>query len=138
MRITNAALVGFVSALDAFCEKKLPQKISYAITRNMMIAQKEYEIYEQQLKKIVRDFDKYIIKDENGKTLFEKNGLPKIDDVEKENFAHEINDLMCVEIDIDLYSIDISAFDYEDSDRFDPLSPADIMILQSILCKKEE
>jgi len=138
MKITNAALVGFVSALDSFCDKKLPQKISYAITRNMMIAQKEYEIYEQQLKKIVRDFDKHIIKDKDGNTLFEKNGLPKIDDTEKENFAHEINDLMCVEIEIDLYQIDISVFDYEDNDRFDPLSPADIMILQSILCKKEE
>lgn len=138
MKMKNGVLVGFVNALSSFGDKKLPQKISYAITRNMMIAQKEYEIYEQQLRKIITDFDKSIVKDEHGNALFEENGLPKIDDSEKENFAHEINDLMGVEIDIDLYNIDISAFDYEDSDRFDPLSPADIMLLQSMLCKAEE
>lgn len=138
MKMTNAVLVGFINALSSFEEKKLPQKISYAITRNMIVAQKEYGIYESQLKKIIKDFEQFIIKDDDDKPIFEENGLPKIVDSEKENFAHEINDLMGVEIDFDLYNIDISAFDYEDSERFDPLSPADIMLLQSMICKTEE
>lgn len=138
MKIKNAVLVGLVNALSSFGEKKLPQKISYAITRNMIMSQKEYEIYEQQLRKIIKDFDQYIVKDSENHAVFEDNGLPKIIESEKENFAHEINELMNVEIDIDLYTIDISAFDYEDSERFDPLSPSDIMMLQSILCKSEE
>lgn len=138
MKMTNAVLVGFINSLSLFEEKKLPQKISYAITRNMIVAQKEYGIYENQLKKIIKDYEQFIIKDDDDKPIFEENGLPKIVDSEKENFAHEINDLMGIEIDFDLYDIDISAFDYEDSERFDPLSPADIMLLQSMICKTEE
>lgn len=138
MKMTNAVLVGFINSLSLFEEKKLPQKISYAITRNMIVAQKEYGIYENQLKKIIKDFEQFIVKDDDDKPIFEENGLPKIVDSEKENFAHEINDLMGIEIDFDLYDIDISAFDYEDSERFDPLSPADIMLLQSMICKTEE
>lgn len=136
MKMKNIVLVGLLNTLGTYSEFKLPQKIGYAITRNMITIQKEYAVYEQQMQKIFKNFEEYTLKDDEGNLLFEENGLPKVEKSQQENLANEMNELLNIEVDIDLYYIDISAFDYEDSARFDPLSPNDILLLQSILCKQ--
>lgn len=137
MKMTNMVLVNLINTLGSYSTYKLPQKISYAITKNIMTIQKEYNVYEQQMKKIFEDFDQYTLKDENDNPLFEENGLPKIQQEHQDEFIKEMNELLKIEVDIALYYVDSTVFDYEDSPRFDPLTPNDIMMLQSILCKQE-
>ena len=68
----------------------------------------------------------------------DNNGLPEIsDEVQNANLYDEVNELLSIEINLDLHLIDEKAFDYEDSDRYSPLSPVEIMQLQNILCIKE-
>lgn len=136
MKMTNGILVNLLNTLGSYNEYKLPQKIGYAITKNMMAIQKEYSVYEKQMKKIFENFKEYTLKDDDGNLLFEENGLPKIEQDHLSDFIKEMNELLSIEVDIELYHVDESVFDFEDSARFDPLSPNDIMILQSILCKQ--
>lgn len=51
MKYKNIEIVNIVKFLDGISEKKLPQKISYAIMRNTSNFQKEYNYYEHALKK---------------------------------------------------------------------------------------
>ena len=89
------------------------------------------EIYEKSLQKIIDSYKEYFVKDE---TL--ENGLPKVDDEHMEDYITEINELLAFEVDIDLYYIDEDVFDYEDSDRYDSISAADLIQLRMIICKE--
>lgn len=138
MKIANGILVNLLNTLGSYSEYKLPQKIGYAITRNMMAIQKEYSVYEKQMKKILEDFKEYTLKDDDGNLLFEENGLPKIEQDHLSDFIKEMNELLNIEIDINLYKVDISVFDYEDTDKYDSLSAIDIIKLQDILCNQPD
>ena len=131
MKVNNFTLVNMMNNLKRFGEKKLPQKISYAIMKNIYIINKDIEIYEKSLQKIIDSYKDYFVKDE-----ILENGLPKVDDEHMEDYITEINELLAFEVDIDLYYIDEDVFDYEDSDRYDSISAADLIQLRMILCKE--
>lgn len=131
MKVNNFTLVNIMNNLKRFGEKKLPQKISYAIMKNIYIINKDIEIYEKSLQKIIDSYKDYFVKDE-----ILENGLPKVDDEHMEDYITEINELLAFEVDIDLYYIDEDVFDYEDSDRYDSISAADLIQLRMIICKE--
>lgn len=131
MKVNNFTLVNMMNNLKRFSEKKLPQKISYAIMKNIYIINKDIEIYEKSLQKIIDSYKDYFVKDE-----ILENGLPKVDDEHMEDYITEINELLAFEVDIDLYYIDEDVFDYEDSDRYDSISAADLIQLRMIICKE--
>lgn len=131
MKVNNFTLVNMMNNLKRFGEKKLPQKISYAIMKNIYIINKDIEIYEKSLQKIIDSYKEYFVKDE-----ILENGLPKVDDEHMEDYITEINELLAFEVDIDLYYIDEDVFDYEDSDRYDSISAADLIQLRMIICKE--
>ena len=131
MKVNNFTLVNMMNNLKRFGEKKLPQKISYAIMKNIYIINKDIEIYEKSLQKIIDSYKDYFVKDE-----ILENGLPKVDDEHMEDYITEINELLAFEVDIDLYYIDEDIFDYEDSDRYDSISAADLIQLRMIICKE--
>ena len=131
MKVNNFTLVNMMNNLKRFGEKKLPQKISYAIMKNIYIINKDIEIYEKSLQKIIDSYKDYFVKDE-----ILENGLPKVDDEHMEDYITEINELLAFKVDIDLYYIDEDVFDYEDSDRYDSISAADLIQLRMILCKE--
>jgi hypothetical protein len=138
MKMNNFTMINSMNVLNGYANKKLPQKISFAITKNLISIGKEYKIYEEQLKKIIDSYSQYFEKDENGNIKMDNNGLPEIsDEVQNANLYDEVNELLSIEIDLDLHPIDEKVFDYEDSDRYSPLSPVEIMQLQNILCIKE-
>ena len=137
MKITNIKLVNVANILDKYTKKKLPQKISYAITKNLMRISSEYGVYEAQLKKLFSEFDDHIKKDENGNMKMNDKGVPIVDSSVADKFYKELSDLLHIEIDIDLYQIDPDVFDYDDNGNYDPLSAEDIISLQSIICKQE-
>ena len=137
MKITNLTLIGIINTLEKFGEKKLPQKISYAITRNLMCLSKEYQVYEKQLNKIFAEYTDHIVKDEHGNMKLNSNGIPIVDDSVSNEFGSQISDLLNIEIQTDLFIIPFESFNYDDKGIYDAMSAQDIMLLKSILCNDE-
>lgn len=138
MKVKNIDLVAIMNRLDSYGTKKLPQKISYAITRNLMLISTEYNIYEKALNKIFETYQDDMVKDDDGNIKYSNVGVPIVSDSVFDEYNREISDLLCIEVDIDLYHIPKESFDYSDeTGRYDAMSPRDIMILESILCEKE-
>lgn len=138
MKIDNFTLIQIFNILNANSNKKFPQKISFAITKNLIQLNKDYEIYQKALEKIFSSYDDFIIKDEEGKPKVNKQGIPLIDKKYQKDFDKELTELLQTEIEINLYTIEEDAFNYEDNERYDALSPQDIYNLQNILCKQKE
>ena len=65
-----------------------------------------------------------------------KNGVPLVDSSISKEYENEISELLNIEIDIDPFYIEQNLFDYDDENKYDALSAADILMLQSILCKQ--
>ncbi len=135
MKITNFNLINIIKMLDNYVEKKLPQKISYAITRNFDIFKNNYGYYEKSLNKLFSKYDKYITKDDNNIIIFNDAGIPIIENSKSKEFNEELANLLNIEIEINPYYIPENSFDYEDNkNRYDSLSALDIINLQSVLC----
>lgn len=138
MKLTNVSIINILNILDYYSDKKLPQKISYAITRNIIMLSKNYECYTKSLDKLLYNYDNYIVKDENKNIMRNDNGIPIVDNQVKDDFNKEVSDLLNIEIDVELYCIPEDTFNYEDNDdRYDSLSATDIMNLRNVLCDEE-
>ena len=88
MKTNNFTIINLLNVLNGYANKRLPQRISYAITRNIMTVEKEYNIYTEQLKKIISAYDQYLEKDNDGNVSIDTNGIPKInDDAQKKLFT---------------------------------------------------
>lgn len=136
MKIKNISLMNIVNTLNKYANTRLPQKISYAITKNMMLLGDDVDVYNKQIKLLFDSYDEYIIKDEDGKVQRNQMGIPVVEESVKESFYGELNDFFNIEIDVNLYTISEEAFEYDDKEkRYDPLTPNDIIVLQSIICK---
>ena len=139
MKIKNIDLISINQILNTYAEKKLPQKISFAITKNMMILSKDLEVYFKSLQKILDEYKEFYKKNQNGETVNLPIGVPEVDEGHMEEYIKELDELLGIEIEIELYTIDESVFDYDDtSGRYDVLTASDIIQLQNILCYKEE
>ena len=134
MKITNFKLIRYINILDLYSKKRLPQKISYAITRNCILLAKDYQVYEKELNKIYENYSQYMKKDDLGNIKRGENGVPLVDSSVLNDYEKEISELHNIEIDIDLFYIDQILFNYDDENKYDALSAEDILTLQSILC----
>jgi len=138
MKITNFNFVNTMNTLNSFGDKKLPQKISYAITKNLITLQKEYEVYVKMLNDLYTKYDADIIHDENGERIVDKQGIPELKKEAKEAFFNELTEFLNMEIDIDMYLIPDDVFNYDDmSGRYDAMSASDIIMLRNILCEQK-
>lgn len=136
MVLKNKDILTRVNILNGYCTKRFPQRISYAITRNVMIFSDEIESYNKELKKILDNYKDYFVKDDNGETKIDKvSGLPVIVPEHSNDFMREVMELLEIEIDVKPYFIDESLFDYDD-EKYDTMSAIDIINLQSVLCDK--
>ena len=138
MKLTNFSIINIYMILDRFATKKLPQKISYAITKNIYLLRDDCDCYENELKKLFDSYKDKTIKDENGETKFNQYHVPIIESKYSKEFDESLTELLNIEVEIDLYTIDDSAFNYDDTDKYDCLSPMEIMQLQDILCKPDK
>lgn len=136
MILKNKDILARVNVLNEYCAKRFPQRISYAITRNVMIFSDEIESYNKELKKILDNYKEYYVKDGEGNPKIDKaNGLPIIMPEHSNDFMREIMELLEIEIDVKPYFIEESLFDYDD-EKYDAMSAIDIINLQNILCDK--
>lgn len=139
MKTTNIQILDSLNFLQKFEDKIYPQRLSYGILKNLQILSKEQEVYTKALQKIVTAYNDKVEKDEEGNDLYEENGLPKIVEECREDFYKEINDLLLLEVEISPYYIQEEIFDYENpTGRYDSLTPKDMFMLMSILCKPTE
>lgn len=134
--MTNFEMVKTMNTLNMFTEKRLPQKLSYAITKSLKNIYDEYSCYEQELNKIFSAYEKYLIKDKDGNTKFHPNGIPVVDKEHAEAFSTEITGLLNMEVDVKIFTVPSEIFNYEDTDRYDSLSVKEIIELESVLCKQ--
>lgn len=137
MKTDNGTLVTIINILNKCGQKKLPQKISYAITKNIINLDADYQCYTKSIQKIISDYEKYTIKDKDGNDVISDVGLPVVDDEHMADYISEVNELLGIEIDVDIYTIDESLFDYDDA-KYDVLTAREILQLQNILCKKNK
>ena len=135
MKLKNIELIDYVQTLSEFGEKQLPQKIAYAIMRNAAIVKKDIDIYYSSLEKIIDKYSEWIEKDDEGNQVILSSGIPKVDDEYMENYVNDINELVAIEIDVDLYHIPEELFNYDDSGKYDVLSAADITRLKRVICE---
>lgn len=137
-KVTNFAIVSMINFLDTMSNKKLPQKIDYAIARNMIILSKDYEIYSKSLVKIYKSYKGFAIEDEDGNIMRNDMDIPILSDEEKQKQMNdEISELLNIEIDVDMFIIDEEVFNYDDTDKYDSISAMDIINLQNIICDIE-
>ena len=134
MLLSNLEIINDIHVLDSYGEMKLPQSISYAITRNLIVLQQEYDCYQKELTKLLNHYSDDIERDENGEMRLRSNGVPIISGSASEQFNADLTSLLSIEVDVALFSVPLESFDY-DGEKYDLLSAKDIYVLQNIICR---
>lgn len=139
MKYRNIDVVQIVTFLDKISERKLPQKINYAIMRNLDSFQKENQFYEKSLNKIIESYKDFLVKDSDGNLVISKLGIPTVDGSHIEDYNNEISELISLEVEVKIYQVPESIFDYEDSNgKYDTLSGSEILKLVKIFGETDE
>lgn len=139
MKYKNIEVVSIVNFLNSISEKKLPQKISYAIMRNTSNFQKECNYYEQALKKILEGYKDFFVKKSDNELVMTSIGVPLVDNKHMKEYTEEIQELLDIEVEIQIYKIDSKDFDYEDSNgKYDVLTVKELLQLTNLFCKEDK
>lgn len=139
MKYKNIEIVNIVNFLNSISEKKLPQKISYAIMRNTSNFQKECNYYKQALKKILESYKDFFVKKFDDELVMTSIGVPLVDDKHMEEYTEEIQELLNIEVEIQIYKIDSKDFDYEDHNgKYDVLTVKELLQLTNLFCKEDK
>lgn len=137
MKLCNLQLLKYNEILGEYATKRLPQRISYAIMKNIQAVSTEMAIYQDMLKQIVSSYEEFFIKDEGGNPQMFPSGIPIVDEAHMAEYMQQIDELLNQEIKVQFYTIDEDLFFYDNTERYDVLSAADIMKLTEILCPEE-
>lgn len=131
--LTNLEVINILSTLKKYENIKLPQKISFTIVKINTLLLQEYQVYSESVKKILNSYSKYFITDENNEPVLNSMGMPTLSE-KQELFNNEVEDLLNLKIEVNLPILSESVFNYEDSDKYDSLSPKEMIELSAILC----
>lgn len=131
MKITNRQVIEFINSVSAnkLASKRLPVKVAYAISRNLDKMNNIITSYETARKTLL---DQYAEKDEEGKEKV-KDGNYVIQEDQKQAFSDEMKELLEVENEIDLYTINMDEVEKCDTDKYDSLTTADLMTLDIMI-----
>ncbi|MFQ7287631.1 MAG: hypothetical protein ACLRPV_01240 [Lacrimispora saccharolytica] len=131
MKITNRQVIEFINSVSAnkLASKRLPVKVAYAISRNLDKMNNIITSYETARKTLL---DQYAEKDEEGKAKV-KDGNYVIQEDQKQAFSDEMKELLEVENEIDLHTINMDEVEKCDTDKYDSLTTADLMTLDVMI-----
>ena len=135
MRTNYQKIIEYVNILGKYSNYKLPQKINFIITKNLINLEPFVTVYSKSLENIYRVYEPYTLKDDEGNILCYESGIHKVDDAHFKEYCEEITQLLETEAEVDLCHVDFSVFDYEDGEKYDVLSSVDLVDLRSILCE---
>lgn len=139
MKYRNIEVVQIVRFLDKISERKLPQKINYAIMKNLDSFQKENQFYEKSLNKIIESYKDFLVKDSEGNFAISDIGVPMVDKGHIEDYKNEISELINLEVDVKIYQVPESIFDYEDANgKYDAVSGSEILKFVKIFGTTDE
>lgn len=122
VRIRRMSLMGISN-------KKLPNRLAYAIAKNLMKLQDEDDLIE---KRRVSIAECYAEKDELGNAVIEK-GAYKFTDENKKIFSEEFEEFVTTETDVDVYKVSSDVFELLEDARFDALTPAEMVALDFMI-----
>lgn len=131
MKITNRQVIEFINSVSVnkLASKRLPVKVAYAISRNLDKMNNIITSYETARKTLL---DQYAEKDEEGKAKA-KDGNYVIQEDQKQAFSDEMKELLEVENEIDLHTINMDEVEKCDTDKYDSLTTADLMTLDIMI-----
>lgn len=131
MKITNRQVIEFINSVSAnkLASKRLPVKVAYAVSRNLDKMNNIITSYETARKTLL---DQYAEKDEEGKAKV-KDGNYVIQEDQKQAFSDEMKELLEVENEIDLHTINMDEVERCDTDKYDSLTTADLMTLDIMI-----
>lgn len=109
--------------------KKLPIKLSYIISKNLSVLEKEASIIDDNRIKLAQT---YADKDDNGEPKTD-NGVYCFSDKNKVAFTNELNDYYQTKIDIAICKAGIKELDKLEDPRYDALTPSEIAALDFML-----
>lgn len=138
--ITNYDMIQLLNSSKQFENKRFPQKISYAIMKNLITLTSESEVYAKQLQAIqnkYREADKLIL-DENGELTFNENGIPMVKKEYEKEYLEELTELLNFKVEVDLYTISEDTLDYDDTDKYDVLTPVEMFTVMKLICEDEK
>ena len=127
MRLTLKEISDKYQAFNTIIAKKLPIKLSYAISKNMTTLEDEAKVIDDNRIKLAQT---YAEKNEDGSPKVINNSYV-ISDLE--SFNKELNEYYKSETNIEVCKIDSNELDKLDDPRYDTLSPSEIMTLQFML-----
>ena len=127
MRLTLKEISDKYQAFNKIIAKKLPIKLSYAISKNMTTLENVAKVIDDDRIKLAQT---YAEKNEDGSPKVINNSYV-IDDIE--SFNKELSEYYKTEIDIDICKVNSSILDKLDDPKYDVLSPSEIMTLQFML-----
>lgn len=126
MKLTLKKATENYNALAAVAEKKLPVKLSYAISKNLAKLQPEYELVQKARMDLL---DQYGKKDQEGNLVIEDNCYQLSD---AEAFNREMREYIDTEIEVDIHLVSTDELSKLEEFRYDILTPAELVSLEFI------
>lgn len=124
-----------LNQLATLADKKLPVALNMAIAENILALKRKSEMIQETIRTLC---EQYSEKDENGNVLTEKTTDGEKYKLIKEkipDFQGEYKDLMDLDATIEISKIPMSLIEKADSDRYDPLTPGDLVCLDFMIEK---
>lgn len=103
VKMTNKEILEKVSGLGEISSRKLPVKVSYAISKNISKVERELKHYNEERQKLIKE---YCLKEDDG-TLKITDGNYDIGPERLEDFNKEINELQEIEVEMDIHKFNI-------------------------------
>ena len=131
MKITNKQVRDFVLGVgnNGLAKKRLPVKIGYAISRNLNNMDGILNSYEDARQKLI---DQYAEKNEDG-TLKIKDNVVVIAPENSKAFSEAIDELLAIENEINIHTINFDEVEKCDTDKYDSLTTADLLTLDIMI-----
>lgn len=130
MTISNRQLLAIFNSVSGVKKKRLPVKLGYAISKNLLRMQDYATSYNNERQKIV---DRYCEKDENGELRL--NGAQYVfgSDEARDAYLEDMRELLEIENEVDIHMVRIGEIEKCDSDKFDALTPDELDLLSFMI-----
>lgn len=119
MKLSNEKIINSIGALNKLSNMELPIKLSYALSKNITKINMELEVYNNERQKLI---EKYGAKDEEGKLEAREDGT--IDIVDSENWNRDLKELLEIETDVDIHTIDLESINTDIK-----ITPGELMVI---------
>ena len=130
MELTLGDIRNKYQAYVAISSKKLPIKLSYAISKNLSALEKEANLIDNNRIKLA---EAYAEKNPDGTPAIDENKCYVINEAALPSLNKEIAEYYRTVISIDICKADIKELDKLEDSRYDALSPAEISALDFML-----